>query len=368
MRTQFIHFGTNADLPASVRAKVPDDTAQSLFRDALNQHLQDKHEMHAYLKAWRALADAGYHEQDGKWVAKDMPTQADVHVDTAMGNGSKPKDEDKLWVPPVEVIAAAKAAIDSEAEVSGIAPEIMRRMACDSGVLTADVKKVAMYFAKTDPASAWGMPHAMKWAGRVMRKLHAAGVESSTPASQPQQSDRDWQSNDIEISGQIVKTDQAQHLVFGWASIVTIAGKPVTDTQGDQIAEATLEDSAYDFVLHARVGGQMHQDGSNGDVKQIGSLVESMVFTPQKVAAMTDSLAAQKIAAVVDLPLVGWWVGFHVTDKTVWQRIVSGELKAFSVGGSGKREKLAAQKADGETAVANALKRVERALARHESQ
>jgi len=36
-----------------------------------------------------------------------------------------------------------------------------------------------------------------------------------------------------------------------------------------------------------------------------------------------------------------WWVGVQVTDDALWEKIKSGEYKAFSIGGSGKRVPMA---------------------------
>ncbi len=145
---------------------------------------------------------------------------------------------------------------------------------------------------------------------------------------------------DFQIEGTIVKVDAAQHLVFGWASIVTVGDRPVTDTQGDQIQPDTLEDAAYSFTETAGKAGEMHEGTSGTAVTKIGQLVESIVFTPEKTAAMLQSLQAQGIPAVMTMPFCGWWVGFKITDADCWARIVSGELKAFSVGGKGKRASI----------------------------
>ena len=145
----------------------------------------------------------------------------------------------------------------------------------------------------------------------------------------------------FEFSGSITKVDSAQHLVFGWASIVSINGKPVTDTQGDVITAETIESAAYEFCLNARMGGEMHEAGNDGKVKGIGRLVESCVFTKEKQAAMLQSLHDQGIEeAALDLKCVAWWIGLHVEKSDTWDRITSGELRAFSIGGKGKRAAL----------------------------
>lgn len=143
------------------------------------------------------------------------------------------------------------------------------------------------------------------------------------------------------LPGTVVKLDKVHHLVFGWFSIVTVDGKNITDTQGDIISPDTIEFSAYDFVLNARKGGEMHEPGNNGEIKGIGRLVESVVFTIEKQEAMIHSLHDQGIKdAQLDLKCVGWWGGFFVENPDTWKKVESGDLKAFSIGGRGKRAAL----------------------------
>jgi len=143
----------------------------------------------------------------------------------------------------------------------------------------------------------------------------------------------------FEIEGTVVKTDEDKQQVFGWFSVISISGRTLTDTQGDQITADTLEAAAYDYVLEARKGGEMHET-AKGDVKQIGRMIESCVFTKEKQKAMQDSLNEQGIHATVDLGCVAWWGGFQVDDKDTWKSIKSQKLRAFSIGGKGKRLKV----------------------------
>ena len=122
--------------------------------------------------------------------------------------------------------------------------------------------------------------------------------------------------------GKITKLDKAENLVFGWASIIEDENGVVKDLQGDIIRPEELEKSAYAYVLDARIAGEMHK------VMGVGNLVESMVFTKQKIEALGLSDGS--------LP-IGWWVGFKV-DSDIFAKVESGEYTAFSIGGSGKRK------------------------------
>lgn len=124
----------------------------------------------------------------------------------------------------------------------------------------------------------------------------------------------------MQLRGKITKRDDEQHLVFGWASVAGIL-----DSQGDNIPIEELERAAYNFVLEGRSGNEMHQD------KQVARLVESMIFTPEKISLLN----------LPDDFKLGWFVGFLVDDEDVWQKIKSGTYQMFSIGGRAQREEMA---------------------------
>ena len=144
----------------------------------------------------------------------------------------------------------------------------------------------------------------------------------------------------FELEGEIVCKDESKHLVFGIFSVVSINGQLIEDTQGDVIAESTLEDSAYSFVLDSRKGGEMHCDGQDGEVRCVGRLVESVIFTEEKQQAMRKALHDQGIDADLNVKAVFWWGGFKVDDPDTWNDITAGKLRAFSIGGRGSRKKI----------------------------
>jgi hypothetical protein len=131
----------------------------------------------------------------------------------------------------------------------------------------------------------------------------------------------------FEVSGTIEKVDEEKRQVFGWASIAYDAeGNLVGDRQGDFLDDVgEVEKSAYTFVLESRDGGEMHVR------KGVSQLVESFVSTPEKWDAM-------KIPHGV-LP-IGWWVGYQVTDETVWKAVKDGKYRMFSVHGRGTRKAM----------------------------
>ena len=123
------------------------------------------------------------------------------------------------------------------------------------------------------------------------------------------------------IEGQILKADEEQRLVYGWASVVTEKGEPVIDRQGDIIEPDTLVKAVNNFMEHIRVGKEMHK----GD--QIGAVIHSMPITKE----IGESLGIQSDRE-------GWVVAFKVYNDDVWARVKSGELAAFSIGGRAIKE------------------------------
>jgi hypothetical protein len=116
---------------------------------------------------------------------------------------------------------------------------------------------------------------------------------------------------------QVTKADPDQQLIFGWASVVTKGGQPVIDHQSDIIPVEELERAAYDYVLYARDHSDMHREMG------CGRLVESLVFTTEKQAALG-----------IDLGFEGWFVGFRIDDPGLWAAHKRGERPELSIGGT----------------------------------
>jgi hypothetical protein len=137
----------------------------------------------------------------------------------------------------------------------------------------------------------------------------------------------------LKIEGEIAKVDDEQRQVFGWASVTEINGEPVVDLQNDYLETIELEKAAYDYVLHSRVGGEMHDRVKKvaDSPKQVGTLIESMVFTPEKI---------EKMGLPPSTPR-GWWIGFQVgrddLGSAAWEQVKKGKYTGFSIHGLGRR-------------------------------
>lgn len=121
----------------------------------------------------------------------------------------------------------------------------------------------------------------------------------------------------------ISKADDEKQYAFGWASVsVQTDGEQVVDWQKDLIDPEDLEAAAYRYVELYRDGGEMHERGG------VAVLIESMVFTPEKLKAMGLEDGSIPIA---------WWIGFHVTDQDVWEKVKDGTYSMFSIEGKALR-------------------------------
>lgn len=121
----------------------------------------------------------------------------------------------------------------------------------------------------------------------------------------------------------ITKLEPTKRLVYGWGSVMTEGGTPLVDLQHDVIDAEDMRETAHDFIRGDRTLGRMHS------VMGVGEVVESIVLTKDIQQALG-----------IDLGMEGWFVGVKVTDEDTWKRIVKGEFRMFSIGGSGERVPL----------------------------
>lgn len=130
---------------------------------------------------------------------------------------------------------------------------------------------------------------------------------------------------------QVVTSDDDKRLVFGWAYMLSKGdGQVIIDRQGDFVDdEWEMESSAYQYVIDCRVGGNEHLQ------KNVATVVESMVFTQEKIEAM-GLLRKDSEGNVVPMQ-IGWWLGMYVTDDNTWNVAKSGGFSGFSIHGTGVR-------------------------------
>jgi len=129
-----------------------------------------------------------------------------------------------------------------------------------------------------------------------------------------------FEDKNYSIEGKILKVDEDQKIIYGWASVITEKGEPVVDTQGDIITSEELIKAVNDFMEDDRTGKLMH----SGD--KAGTIIHSFPITNDIAKALG-----------LDTDREGWIVGYKPNDPNVIEKVKSGELTGFSIGGNAQR-------------------------------
>jgi hypothetical protein len=126
----------------------------------------------------------------------------------------------------------------------------------------------------------------------------------------------------------IVKDDE-NHLLFGWAYVaIDKDGTQVYDHSKEFVKEENfgdLEMATYFFNIAFRESDIRH------DCVAKGTLIESMVFSKEKMAKMgiPEGILPQ-----------GVWLGFYFPDDNDWNTIKSMEHPMFSIYGEAEKEEV----------------------------
>ena len=124
----------------------------------------------------------------------------------------------------------------------------------------------------------------------------------------------------VEDASQILKFDDEQRIIYGFASVVSVNGEPLVDLHGDMISSKTMEKAATAFMLGTRKGLTMH----SGD--QTTTIVHSMPLTKEVMGALGISSDKE-----------GWAIAVKVHDEQTWQDAKSGKFTGFSIGGRARK-------------------------------
>lgn len=122
---------------------------------------------------------------------------------------------------------------------------------------------------------------------------------------------------------EVIKVNDEQQIAYGFAWVSEDDDGLVYDTDNEAVETTDLEKAAYDYVLEKRDSGIMHENG-----ELAGRIVESMVFTPDKLEALDLDSDAVPYA---------WWVGIKVFDSDTFQKVKDKELGMFSIQGKAVR-------------------------------
>jgi hypothetical protein len=135
---------------------------------------------------------------------------------------------------------------------------------------------------------------------------------------------------DKQLTGEIVKIDEEQGRVYGWAYTFTKNGQQVVDHSQDVIdtpeARSSLEEAFVEYVKDHRTGDLDHEQF---DVSQ---LIEAVFIDKAKAELMGASFHQE-----------GLWVGYEFNRDTAEGLKAWNAAKtrgSFSIVGSGRRETI----------------------------
>lgn len=166
----------------------------------------------------------------------------------------------------------------------------------------------------------WGGDAGINWARRVSERETDKALDRTNAQGTV------GTMTQIEKSCEVLKTDDEQRLVYGWAWVNSVDGELVFDEQDQGIETGELQKAAHAFMLEVRKAGSVHmRDPETGEKIKKGEVVESMVFTPELQKALG-----------IDLGKTGWFIVSKVSDDEQWQKIKALDHISFSIGGRAK--------------------------------
>jgi cation transport regulator ChaB len=368
-------YSSNEELPSSVKDAISSEEGQSLFREVVNERLDEgKSKEVAFASAWSALKNAGYEKQDGEWVKKAEYDGKDVELDKPFrlpeGSSKKfgvyVKDGDKVkkvtfGSPDMEIKRDDDEARENFRARHNCSEQTDKTSAAywsckmwQKGTSVSDVldKRQVDDDVFTTEDEACTRSHDLGFGGEIHTYDTAEGQKVYMPGPSHEEymgeeetigeketdegriasavraimevvmGKRDEEA-DYSASADIAKVNDEKRLVSGWASVIEENGEPVVDLQGDVISEEEMEKAAHKFVSDYRASKAMHKGDS------IGQVVDSIALTRE-----------QQNALGVDLGKVGWYITVKVDDDEAWKKVKSGEFTGFSIGGKAKRNKV----------------------------
>lgn len=288
-------YRDESSLPDAVKSSIPSKEGRKLFREVVNSSLESgKTESAAMASAWAALKRAGYVKgEDGKWVKKSDPSPSDVHVPGPLGR----KKTEKRQVN--DDIFTTRA----EAEVRAV------DLGLDAVAHLHEIDGQAYFMPGSDHVSYLAAVNAMETGNPVLGK---EDDYSETEVTEPMDDDKGFAS--------ILKVDEEQRMVWGWAYVSTRKGELLYDTQGDSIRPEVMVKAASNFMLGPRTAKRMHKG------EEVGTVVHSFPMTKEVCEALQ-----------IKCDMEGWLIAMKVWDDDVWSDVKSGLLPGFSIGGKGMK-------------------------------
>ena len=156
----------------------------------------------------------------------------------------------------------------------------------------------------------WGGDPGKSWADRIMQRESKKTIE-------------------------IAKADDSKRIVYG-----VVLDPSIIDAHGDYLAPAVIEETAHDFLASSRVVGVEHNGKAEG-----AKVVESWLHPyPSKedyeLAIRGEPHNSRRTQFGDDHITSGSWVMAVKLPEEQWEKVKSGGLNAFSIGGFGSREPM----------------------------
>lgn len=123
------------------------------------------------------------------------------------------------------------------------------------------------------------------------------------------------------LKSEILKYDEEQRLVYGWAYVCTVKGEVSLDHSQEYIRPDEIVKAATSFMLDVRTAKAMHTGNP------IGEVVHSLPITKEISGALG-----------IQTDREGWILAMKIHDDGVWGKVKSGELSSFSIGGRALKE------------------------------
>jgi cation transport regulator ChaB len=344
-------YSSNSELPKNVRDALP-AAAQSVFRNVVNSALaNDFTEERAFKQAWGAVKRSYHQNDEGEWIAKaaarTLYVRRNVKNSGDIISWAKAQGFDTT-VPGSEMhvtLAFSRAKVDwmkvsetwSGKEDGGLdvrpgGPRVVEKLG-DKGAIVLmfashDLHWRHQQFKELGASWDWDsyQPHVtITYEGAPdldITKIEPYRGKINLGPEIFEEVNENWTDTIIEKGVTIVKLDDEQQMVYGWASVTHESGTLYVDSQDDTIDSDELVKCTTEFMLEDdRISKAMHVGGA------IGVVVHSMPLTAEIAKSFGITSAKH-----------GWMVGIKVLDDEVWKLVKSGHYRAFSIGAEAERE------------------------------
>lgn len=135
------------------------------------------------------------------------------------------------------------------------------------------------------------------------------------------------------LTCRILKTIDDQRIAKG-----PVLRPEVRDRQKSVVSAEEIQQAAHEFMIGLRKGettsGYMHRDFHKADERF--PVVESYITEVDLVVPRENRklVSGESGEGDIIVPAGSWVMAFKVLDDQVWEQIVSGVIKGFSIGGT----------------------------------